>query len=109
MGIADPLIAEVNFGGNRQDSGNAHPARAYSVRGSRASTGIGMSQRRHLIPFLEGLDSAVVGCVGDIMLDRFVYGAVNRISPRGYRSRCWGISGPTSLLNNRCSAAWQKA
>jgi D-beta-D-heptose 7-phosphate kinase/D-beta-D-heptose 1-phosphate adenosyltransferase len=40
-----------------------------------------MSQRRHLIPFLEGLDSAVVGCAGDIMLDRFVYGAVNRISP----------------------------
>lgn len=40
-----------------------------------------MSQRRHLIPFLEALDSAVVGCAGDIMLDRFVYGAVNRISP----------------------------
>jgi D-beta-D-heptose 7-phosphate kinase/D-beta-D-heptose 1-phosphate adenosyltransferase len=40
-----------------------------------------MSQQRHLIPFLEGIDSAVVGCVGDIMLDRFVYGQVSRISP----------------------------
>ncbi|HEY1760878.1 MAG TPA: PfkB family carbohydrate kinase [Bryobacteraceae bacterium] len=40
-----------------------------------------MSQRRRLIPFLEGLDTAVVGCAGDIMLDRFVYGSVNRISP----------------------------
>lgn len=40
-----------------------------------------MSQRRHLIPFLEQLDSAVVGCAGDLMLDRFLYGSVNRISP----------------------------
>jgi|SRR5579872_483296 len=40
-----------------------------------------MSQRRHLIPFLETIDSAVVGCAGDIMLDRFVYGQVSRISP----------------------------
>src|SRR5579871_2233355 len=40
-----------------------------------------MSQRRHLIPLLEVLDSAVVGCAGDVMLDRFVYGNVGRISP----------------------------
>ncbi len=40
-----------------------------------------MSQRRHLIPFLNRLQSAVVGCAGDVMLDRFVYGAVSRISP----------------------------
>ena len=40
-----------------------------------------MSQQKHLIPLLEGIDSAVVGCVGDIMLDRFVYGGVSRISP----------------------------
>ncbi len=40
-----------------------------------------MSQQRHLIPFLESIDSAVVGCAGDIMLDRFVYGGVSRISP----------------------------
>lgn len=40
-----------------------------------------MTLRRRLIPVLEGIDSAVVGCVGDIMLDRFVYGGVSRISP----------------------------
>lgn len=27
------------------------------------------------------MDSAVIGCVGDVMLDRFVYGDVHRISP----------------------------
>ncbi len=40
-----------------------------------------MTHRRHLIPVLEGLDTAVVGCVGDVMLDRFVTGNVSRISP----------------------------
>jgi D-beta-D-heptose 7-phosphate kinase/D-beta-D-heptose 1-phosphate adenosyltransferase len=40
-----------------------------------------MSQRGRLIPFLESMGAAVVGCVGDIMLDRFVYGDVSRISP----------------------------
>jgi D-beta-D-heptose 7-phosphate kinase/D-beta-D-heptose 1-phosphate adenosyltransferase len=40
-----------------------------------------MSNDRFLIPFVERLDSAVVACVGDIMLDHFVYGDVSRISP----------------------------
>ena len=41
-----------------------------------------MSGRRHpLIPSLDRFTSAVVGCAGDIMLDRFVYGDVQRISP----------------------------
>lgn len=40
-----------------------------------------MSPHRHLLPFLERMDSAVVACVGDIMLDRFVHGEVSRISP----------------------------
>jgi D-beta-D-heptose 7-phosphate kinase/D-beta-D-heptose 1-phosphate adenosyltransferase len=40
-----------------------------------------MSESKRLIAFLEAIDSAVVGCVGDIMLDRFVYGEVSRISP----------------------------
>lgn len=40
-----------------------------------------MSGRQRLIPFLEGLSAAAVACVGDIMLDRFVYGDVHRISP----------------------------
>jgi D-beta-D-heptose 7-phosphate kinase/D-beta-D-heptose 1-phosphate adenosyltransferase len=40
-----------------------------------------VSKDRHLIPFVERLDSAVVGCVGDVMLDHFIYGDVSRISP----------------------------
>lgn len=40
-----------------------------------------MSKNRHLIPLVERLDSAVVGCVGDLMLDHFIYGNVSRISP----------------------------
>jgi D-beta-D-heptose 7-phosphate kinase/D-beta-D-heptose 1-phosphate adenosyltransferase len=40
-----------------------------------------VSNRQHLIPALERLNTAVVGCVGDLMLDRFVYGEAQRISP----------------------------
>lgn len=40
-----------------------------------------MSEGKHLIAGLEGLHAAVVACVGDLMLDRFVYGEVQRISP----------------------------
>ena len=40
-----------------------------------------MSKDRHLIPLVERLDAAVVGCVGDLMLDHFIYGDVSRISP----------------------------
>jgi D-beta-D-heptose 7-phosphate kinase/D-beta-D-heptose 1-phosphate adenosyltransferase len=40
-----------------------------------------MSTDRHLVPLVEHLDSAVVGCVGDLMLDHFIYGQVSRISP----------------------------
>ncbi len=40
-----------------------------------------MSNRQHLIPALERLNTAVVACVGDLMLDRFVYGEAQRISP----------------------------
>jgi D-beta-D-heptose 7-phosphate kinase/D-beta-D-heptose 1-phosphate adenosyltransferase len=40
-----------------------------------------VSNDRFLIPWVERLDSAVAGCVGDIMLDHFIYGDVSRISP----------------------------
>jgi D-beta-D-heptose 7-phosphate kinase/D-beta-D-heptose 1-phosphate adenosyltransferase len=40
-----------------------------------------MSKDRRLIPLVERLDSAIVGCVGDLMLDHFIYGDVSRISP----------------------------
>jgi D-beta-D-heptose 7-phosphate kinase/D-beta-D-heptose 1-phosphate adenosyltransferase len=40
-----------------------------------------MTDGADLIPLIEGLARARVLCVGDLMLDRFVYGAVDRISP----------------------------
>jgi D-beta-D-heptose 7-phosphate kinase/D-beta-D-heptose 1-phosphate adenosyltransferase len=40
-----------------------------------------MTDGADLIPLIEGLAKARVLCVGDLMLDRFVYGAVERISP----------------------------
>lgn len=55
-----------------------------------------MSRQRHLIPFVEGIASAVVGCVGDIMLDRFVYGEVSRISPEAPIPVLHIGSGPSS-------------
>jgi D-beta-D-heptose 7-phosphate kinase / D-beta-D-heptose 1-phosphate adenosyltransferase len=40
-----------------------------------------MNNKPRLIDWLTRLGSAHVVCVGDVMLDRFVYGAVERISP----------------------------
>jgi D-beta-D-heptose 7-phosphate kinase/D-beta-D-heptose 1-phosphate adenosyltransferase len=34
-----------------------------------------------LVQEIEGLDQAKVLCIGDLMLDRFIYGAVHRVSP----------------------------
>jgi D-beta-D-heptose 7-phosphate kinase/D-beta-D-heptose 1-phosphate adenosyltransferase len=42
-----------------------------------------MNQRPDLAAALEGLAGAPVLVVGDVMLDRFLYGAVERISPEG--------------------------
>jgi D-beta-D-heptose 7-phosphate kinase/D-beta-D-heptose 1-phosphate adenosyltransferase len=36
---------------------------------------------RDLIPFIERFSNAKILCVGDVMLDHFIYGDVNRISP----------------------------
>src|ERR1700729_4110757 len=35
----------------------------------------------HLIPLVEKLAQHRVLCIGDVMLDRFIYGQVERISP----------------------------
>ena len=40
-----------------------------------------MIESSALIPLIESLSGKAVLCVGDIMLDRYVYGAVERISP----------------------------
>ncbi len=41
----------------------------------------GMTERGDLVGWVEKLGTARVLCVGDVMLDRFVYGRVDRISP----------------------------
>lgn len=40
-----------------------------------------MSELAHLAPVVERLSQVRVLCVGDVMLDRFVYGHVDRVSP----------------------------
>ncbi len=40
-----------------------------------------MSERTQLIPLIEALPDVRILCVGDVMLDRYVYGAVERVSP----------------------------
>src|SRR6266481_9066780 len=40
-----------------------------------------MAQNSDLLPYIERLGSARVLCVGDVMLDHYVYGQVERVSP----------------------------
>jgi len=40
-----------------------------------------MTERSTLLPLIESFSDAYVLCVGDVMLDRFVHGRVERISP----------------------------
>ena len=40
-----------------------------------------MSERSALIPLMDALADVRVLCVGDVMLDRYVYGTVERVSP----------------------------
>jgi D-beta-D-heptose 7-phosphate kinase/D-beta-D-heptose 1-phosphate adenosyltransferase len=40
-----------------------------------------MTERAELAGLIERLDAVPVLCIGDLMLDRFVYGTVDRISP----------------------------
>ena len=40
-----------------------------------------MIERANLVPMVRSLKKARVLCVGDVMLDHFLYGTVDRISP----------------------------
>lgn len=51
-----------------------------------------MSESRQLLSLIEGLGEGRVLCVGDVMLDRFVYGDVSRISPEAPVPVCRVIS-----------------
>jgi D-beta-D-heptose 7-phosphate kinase/D-beta-D-heptose 1-phosphate adenosyltransferase len=65
-----------------------------------------VSGRQHLIPSLDRVSSAVVACAGDIMLDRFVYGDVQRISPEapipvlGVKSQQSALGGLGNVVRN---------
>ncbi len=63
-----------------------------------------MSNPQRLIPIIEGLASAVVACVGDVMLDAFVYGEVSRISPEA-PVPVLGIQRSNSMLGGAGNAA----
>ena len=51
-----------------------------------------MSESVQLLTLIEGLGDARVLCVGDVMLDRFVYGDVSRISPEAPVPVCRVVS-----------------
>ena len=51
-----------------------------------------MSESVQLLNLIEGLGDARVLCVGDVMLDRFVYGDVSRISPEAPVPVCRVVS-----------------
>jgi len=40
-----------------------------------------MASNRDLLPYIDRLSSARVLCIGDVMLDHYVYGDVSRVSP----------------------------
>jgi D-beta-D-heptose 7-phosphate kinase / D-beta-D-heptose 1-phosphate adenosyltransferase len=63
-----------------------------------------MSESRQLLSLIEGLGEARVLCVGDIMLDRFIYGDVSRISPEAPVPVCRVVS-ETAMLGGAGNVA----
>lgn len=51
-----------------------------------------MTESRQLLSLIEGLGDARVLCVGDVILDRFIYGDVSRISPEAPVPVCRVVS-----------------
>jgi len=51
-----------------------------------------MTDRAGLASHVEALSRSTVLCVGDLMLDRFVYGAVTRVSPEAPRKGAQHLS-----------------
>ena len=44
-------------------------------------TGVAGTDHPRLLAILDAIAGVRVGCVGDVMLDRYVYGSVERVSP----------------------------
>src|SRR5262245_63166890 len=62
----------------RTESMDSHRARPDAMRRPRARPGPGLSEDEQLVA---GLSRACVLVLGDVMLDRYVYGSVERMSP----------------------------
>jgi D-beta-D-heptose 7-phosphate kinase/D-beta-D-heptose 1-phosphate adenosyltransferase len=58
----------------------ASPAAAKTAR-TRRNHELPMADNSDLVPYIDRLKSARVLCVGDVMLDHYVYGQVERVSP----------------------------
>ena len=56
-----------------------------------------MNDSEKLLDLIEKLDKSSVLCVGDVMLDKFVYGAVSRISPEAPVPVC-RVASETEML-----------
>ena len=63
-----------------------------------------MNDSEKLLDLIEKLDNSSVLCVGDVMLDKFVYGAVSRISPEAPVPVC-RVASETEMLGGAGNVA----
>ena len=63
-----------------------------------------MNNSEKLLDLIEKLDNSSVLCVGDVMLDKFVYGAVSRISPEAPVPVC-RVANETEMLGGAGNVA----
>src|SRR5262249_51176975 len=61
--------------------GNLYPSGTHLMRNHRKGIGPGAGPRSRLSALVQQLAGVRVLVVGDIMLDRFIYGGISRISP----------------------------
>ncbi|MFL5269941.1 MAG: D-glycero-beta-D-manno-heptose-7-phosphate kinase [Stellaceae bacterium] len=65
-----------------------------------------MANNSDLLPFLDRLNSARVLCIGDVMLDHYIYGQVERVSPEAPIPVLWieremkSLGGAGNVLRN---------
>ena len=68
-----------------------------------------MAGDRELLSYLEAFKTARVLCIGDVMLDHYVYGDVDRVSPEApvpvlaIRREAKSLGGAGNVLRNLCS------
>jgi len=62
-----------------------------------------MANYSDLLPHIDRLKSARVLCIGDVMLDHYVYGQVERVSPEAPIPVLW-IEREMKTLGRKCPA-----